>query len=512
MAKTLRLLLGDQLNSNHSWFNHTDPDVLYVLMEIRPETDYALHHIQKVIGFFSAMRAFAGKLKDQGHVVHYVKLDDPENKQSFAENLIGLIQTNPINRVEYQIPDEWRLYKLFQTLPHELNVPVCSVESEHFFIPFQDMEGYRPQKGKRLVMETFYRRMRKETGILMENSKPVGEKWNYDQDNRKRLPKGIEQQAPAMFQHDVSDLYDMVQKAGIKTIGTLNPKAFTWTVSRAESLDMLDFFLKNYLAVFGTYQDAMKQGGGALFHSRLSFSLNTKMLSPKEVVEAALNAWQARMDEISLSQVEGFVRQILGWREYMRLIYWNGMPGYKTSNFFQHQRSLPAFYWTGETKLNCLHHAINESLQTAYAHHIQRLMVTGNFALLCGVHPDEVDRWYLGIYMDAIEWVELPNTRGMSQFADGGMVATKPYVSSANYIHKMSDYCSNCHYNHKLATGEKACPFNALYWRFFMVHQERLKTNNRLSFVYKLLDKKTPDEKKRLMDQAETCLRQLHHL
>jgi deoxyribodipyrimidine photolyase-related protein len=271
-------------------------------------------------------------------------------------------------------------------------------------------------------------------------------------------------------------------------------------------------FVKSGLEAFGTYQDAMTAENWYLFHSRLSFALNTKMLRPLEVIQAVLRAWEQKKPPIQIQQVEGFVRQILGWREYMRGMYWAMMPDLESVNYFNHDTALPDYYWTADTPMNCMRRAIGQSLQHAYAHHIQRLMVTGNFALLAGIDPAQVDDWYLGIYIDAIQWVELPNTRAMSQFADGGQVATKPYVSSAKYIHSMSDYCETCAYDWKKRHGDMACPFNSLYWHFFERHRQLLGKNARVAMMYRVWDRMDTDEKKRILKQADTYLKDLNHV
>ena len=277
-------------------------------------------------------------------------------------------------------------------------------------------------------------------------------------------------------------------------------------ITRRQSLALLKHFLNYGLPCFGTYQDAMTVDSWSLFHSRLSFALNAKLLDPLEVIRAALQRWEEERGHISIAQIEGFVRQILGWREYMRGIYWALMPEFESMNFFGHTARLPGWYWSGETRMHCLAQAVGQSLDYAYAHHIQRLMITGNFALLAGVAPDEVNAWYLGVYVDALEWVEMPNTRGMSQFAEGGLIATKPYVSSANYIHKMSDYCSGCFYDHKRRHGGKACPFNSLYWHFLERHRNLLSKNPRMGTMYRVLDKMEKDERRRVLSQGDEYL------
>jgi deoxyribodipyrimidine photolyase-related protein len=285
-----------------------------------------------------------------------------------------------------------------------------------------------------------------------------------------------------------------------------------WPINRDQCLELLRHFVKFGLPNFGTFQDAMSEQHWALFHSRLSFALNTKMLHPLEVIKTATDAWAQNKKAISLAQIEGFVRQILGWREYMRGMYWALMPDFADLNYFEHNRALPHYYWDGQTKMNCLKQTIQQSLDKAYAHHIQRLMITGNFALLAGVHPDEVDAWYLGIYIDAIEWVEITNTRGMSQYADAGQIATKPYVSSANYIHKMSDYCQNCFYDRKKKIGERACPFNSLYWHFYDRHRDKLQKNPRIGMMYRTWERMNDSTKSEIIEQAEKYLTKIEEL
>ena len=346
----------------------------------------------------------------------------------------------------------------------------------------------------------------------MEEDEPMGGDWNYDAENRKKFPKKEAVPETYLKSRDVTETVEMIQNSGVETIGTLQPEQFNWPVSRTEAEEGLQFFLQELLPKFGTYQDAMTERSDYLFHSRLSFFMNSKILSPREVVEQTEAYYRKHQDEIDISNVEGFIRQILGWREYMRGIYWHEMPDYAQLNYFEQDRKLPDYYWTGETKMNCMHHAIRNSLENAYAHHIQRLMITGNFALLAGVQPDEVDAWYLGVYIDAIEWVEMPNTRGMSQFADGGIVATKPYISSANYVHKMSDYCKNCYYDRKKKVGEKACPFNSLYWNFIAKNEDKLSNNFRMGMMYRVWGRYDDETQRDILNQAEQYLHQIDEL
>ena len=510
MKKTLRLILGDQLNHQHSWFQQVDENVVYVMMEVRSETDYVVHHIQKVVAFFQSMRLFVDELELKGHQVVYLKLDDSENKQSFTENIRWISQKYEVESIEYQLPDEYRVDQELKSLSEALNLSVCVVDSEHFFTSRTEFAEFFKGK-KQFLMESFYRYMRKKHDILMVAGQPEGDKWNFDSDNRKKIPANHSIIQPYLFHRDVTEIVDMIQKTGVKTMGEIDEKQFIWPVTRNESLELLNFFVEYCLPYFGTFQDAMTLEAWSVYHSRISFAMNVKLISPQEVIEKVILHYRQN-NEISLNQVEGFVRQILGWREYMRGIYWMHMPEYASLNFFNHENKLPDWYWTGETKMKCLSHSIKQSLQFSYAHHIQRLMVTGNFALLAGIHPDEVDRWYLGIYIDASEWVEITNTRGMSQFADGGIVGTKPYVSSANYIDKMGSYCSKCLYNSKLKVGEKACPFNSLYWHFYARNEQLLRKNPRIGMAYVTLDKMQAQVKEELLKQAELYLSKINEL
>ncbi|HKJ67242.1 MAG TPA: cryptochrome/photolyase family protein, partial [bacterium] len=481
--QTLRLVLGDQLNPEHSWFQDGRRDALYVMMEIMPEANYVRHHVQKIVAFFAAMRSFASQLRERGYRVMYFELDAPDNRQSFIENLQQVVQSEGAGYLEYQEPDEYRVDQELQQLENQLSVPVRRISSEHFLTERDTVRQFFGEK-KSLRMESFYHHMRRELNVLMQDGKPVGGQWNFDEENRQILPGEDRPPGPPLFDHEIGLIYDMIQKLGVECIGRMKTDRFWWPIHRKQALQMLKNFLERRLMHFGRYQDAMSGRSSFLYHSALSFALNTKMLSPMEVVRKAEEYWESHQDDITLPQIEGFVRQIIGWREYVRGVYWGYMPEYKHSNFFGNTLPLPEFYWSGDAQMNCLRHAVTQSLELGYAHHIQRLMVTGNFALLAGVDPAEVDVWYLGIYLDAVEWVELPNTRGMSQFADGGLVATKPYVSSANYINKMSDYCRNCHYDPKQRIGSEACPFNALYWDFYRRHREKLENHPRIGFVY----------------------------
>lgn len=508
---TVRLILGDQLNSMHSWFSSVDDDVLYVLMEMRQETDYAVHHIQKVVGFFQAMRAFAEYLDDRDFNVLYLKLDAERNTQKLPDNLKWILEETAATSFEYQLPDEYRLDEQLKEFCSDLAIESAVVDTEHFLTTREEVGQFFDGK-KDWVMEYFYRDMRKRHDWLMDGKKPAGGQWNYDKENRKKLPKDHKPVRHRLFRKDVQDLVKMIEQAGVKTMGSIDAEHFVWPADRQDALHVLNHFIEQLLPNFGRYEDAMSTDDQAVYHSRLSFALNVKMIHPKEVIEKAIEHWRSNQNTITLAQIEGFVRQIAGWREFMRGIYWAKMPGFALGNHLRHQAELPEWYWTGDTKMNCLKHVIGQSLEQAWAHHIQRLMVAGNFALLAGVHPDAVDAWYLGVYIDAIEWVEITNTRGMSQYADGGLVGTKPYVSSANYIKKMSNYCDSCYYSHTQKTGDKACPFNSLYWHFYNRHRERLSNNPRIGMMYRVLDKMKSTERDAVLEQADKYLDKINEL
>ncbi len=357
---------------------------------------------------------------------------------------------------------------------------------------------------KQLRMEFFYRDMRRFSGLLMEGDEPVGGQWNFDHDNRKALPPDVKPPKRRRFAPDAitRDVMAMVERRFPDHFGELD--GFGWAVTQDEALEALDHFIAACLPRFGDYQDAMKAGDGFLFHSVISPYLNVGLLTAREVCDRAEEAW--RRGAAPLNAVEGFIRQILGWREYVRGLYWLKMPEYGTSNALDARRPLPAFYWTGRTRMNCLSLAIGGTIRTAYAHHIQRLMVTGNFALLAGIDPKAVEEWYLLVYADAFEWVELPNTHGMALFADGGIMASKPYAASGAYIDRMSDYCTGCAYDVGEKLGPKACPFNILYWDFLMRNEASLKSNPRMAMPYRTLARMDENRKARIRAEATAFL------
>ena len=508
MVNTIRLILGDQLNADHSWFRQADQGVLFVMAELCQETEYVVHHRQKLLAFFAAMRAFAKALREAGHEVRYFTLDDSADFQGLPDLLNAVLAETCAAAFEYQQPDEYRLDKQLADFAQSLPVETKVVETEHFLTP---KDAWLKYPNKR--MEYFYRTLRREYRVLLDGQgKPEGGRWNFDADNRAALPKDAELPEPLQFSRDVSDLDAMLERHSVKSFGRVDAKALIWPCTRAQSRQLLADFIERLLPQFGRFQDAMTRRGWSLYHSRLSFCLNTKMLHPLEVIRAAEDRWRKAPESVSLAQAEGFVRQILGWREYVRALYWHQMPGYAETNYLDAHRPLPGYYWTGETQMACMAHTINQSLDHAYAHHIQRLMVTGNFALLAGLDPDAVDAWYLGIYIDAVEWVEMPNTRGMSQYADGGLIASKPYAASGQYIRKMSDYCAGCHYKVNVKTGSESCPFNSLYWHFLDRNREQLSANSRLKLVYANWDRQASQQRQAILITAQQRLEHLEEL
>jgi len=492
--------LGDQLNPQHAWFRSVDPQVVYVLMEVRQETDYVLHHAQKIIAIFAAMRDFARQLREAGHRVRYVALDDPSNRQRITDNLTALVQRYGAQHVEWQHPDEWRLDALLRTWAAQQPFTTAAIDSQHFLTTRHEMAQFFAGR-KQWLMEHFYRHMRRRHHLLLDAvGEPEGGQWNFDHDNRKPWPGTPKEPADARPMHDHRELWLLIKNTGVNSFGDAQAAQMRWPLNRAEALASLGHFIDTALPHFGDFEDAMSSLSQRLFHSLLSFALNVKMLNPLEVVQRVEIAY--RSGHAPLAAVEGFIRQIVGWREYVRGIYWSQMPGYDERNALGHQLPLPRWFWSGNTRMRCLQQAIGQSLETAHAHHIQRLMVIGNFALLAGLAPKAMHQWYLGVYIDAFEWVELPNTLGMSQYADGGLIATKPYVSSGAYINRMSDYCRGCHYKHKEKLGPQACPFNALYWDFFARHASVFGKNRRLALVYRQLERLRGPELTALQGQA----------
>lgn len=500
----LRPVLGDQLS--HALASLRDGDKsrdVVLLVEVAEETTYVRHHPQKIALVLSAMRHFADALRDDGWTVDYVTLDDGANTGSFTGEIVRAVGRHGPKRIVATEPGEWRVGRDMDGWADAAGLTVEIREDDRFLCSRHRFAAWAKGR-KQLRMEHFYREMRRETGILMDGDTPVDGRWNFDAENRRRLPSDVTPPPVREIEPDAitREVLDLVRARFPDHFGDLEP--FRWAVTRVEALDLLERFVRDRLPRFGDFQDAMVVDEPHLFHALLSPYLNLGLLGPREVVDAALRAYEDGL--APLNATEGFVRQILGWREFVRGLYWQLMPDWAETNALDARRPLPGFYWTGETDLRCLAEAIGQTRRYGYAHHIQRLMVTGNFALLIGAAPKAVNRWYLEIYVDAFEWVELPNTHGMALFADGGTLASKPYAASGKYIDRMSDYCRSCRYNVRETTGEAACPFNALYWHFLDRNRDTLSGNHRLGMVYKTWDRMAPGRRAETLAAAERFL------
>ncbi|MGF1648958.1 MAG: cryptochrome/photolyase family protein [Hyphomicrobiaceae bacterium] len=501
---TVVLVLGDQLTHTLSSLVGVEQATTVVLLcEVHDEATYVRHHKKKIAFLFSAMRHFAAELRARGWQVDYVKLDAPSNTGSFVGEVERAIARHKVARIRVTEPGEWRLREEFERWEARFGLPVEILEDDRFLASRAEFAAFAKAR-KSLRMEYFYREMRKRTGLLMDGNEPEGGRWNFDHDNRK--PAGAELAMPPVprFEPDpeTRDVLALVEQRFGNHFGDLEPFWFGVTAQDAEAA--FAHFLDHGLPHFGDFQDAMLKGEKFLYHSVTSLYLNAGLLDPLEMCRAAERRYRDGL--APLNAVEGFIRQIIGWREYVRGIYWLKMPDYADQNFLRASRNLPDFYWTGETDMVCLAEAIRQTREEAYAHHIQRLMVTGNFAMLIGVEPKQINDWYLIVYADAYEWVEMPNVIGMSQFADGGLLGSKPYAASGAYINRMSNYCSSCRYDVKLKTGSKACPFNALYWDFLDRNRAQLGTNPRLGTVYSSWDRMGPDKQDAYRDSARAFL------
>ncbi len=501
----LRVILGDQLSTRLEVVAGADKarDV-FLIAEVMAEATYVRHHVKKIAFLFSAMRHFAEALRAAGYAVRYVTLEDPENTQSLDGEILRAVETLQPARVVVTEPGEWRLREGFEALRLALGAPLEILPDTRFLCDHATFDAWA--EGRReLRMEFFYREMRRRHDILIEpDGKPTGGRWNFDAENRKPPKAGLTSPPRISFRKDAITLevLELVRRRFPDGYGRLEP--FHFAVTRRQALRELDHFIANILPGFGDYQDAMVAGEPYLRHSLLAAYINAGLLYPLEVCRRAEAAYRA--GQAPLNAAEGFIRQILGWREFVRGIYWRFMPDYATRNALDAHEPLPWFYWSGETRMACVREALAHTYDHAYSHHIQRLMITGNFALLAGLDPAEVHEWYLAVYADAYEWVELPNTLGMALHADGGLVASKPYAASGAYIRRMSNFCGGCAYDATVAVGEGACPFNALYWDFVARHRERFGGNARMPYVYANWDKMGEARQTALRDQAQAHL------
>ena len=497
------LVLGDQLDENASCLEGFDPQQDAIWMaEVGEESTHVMSSKQRSCVFLSAMRHFAQGLREKHWPVIYAFLDAPDNTGTLAGELDkAILQYKPQGLV-MTAPGDWRVLQSLRSvaLRHGLNLDLR--DDTHFFSTVRDFAQHAEGR-KQIRLEYFYRELRQKHQVLMDGKKPVGGQWNFDADNRSSFGKNGPDHipAPTRFEPDETtrEVMQLVNSRFANHPGSL--ATFGWAVNRTQALQVLADFIQYRLPQFGQYQDAMWEGEVWLYHSHVSCALNLKLLNPREVVAAAENAFHS--GHAPIEAVEGFVRQILGWREYVRGIYWTQMPDYAERNSMQALAKLPGFYWTGDTDMACLRDAIGQTLKHGYAHHIQRLMVTGLYALLFGVHPKVVHEWYLAVYVDAVEWVELPNTLGMSQYADGGLMASKPYVASGKYIDRMSNHCKGCRFNPALSTGETACPFTTLYWDYLDRHADSLAQNPRMLMQLKNLNRLSDADRDAIRQQAQ---------
>tara|TARA_Y200000002_G_scaffold169950_1_gene140168 strand:- start:205 stop:1722 length:1518 start_codon:yes stop_codon:yes gene_type:complete len=503
----LALIMYDQLSHDLPTFRHIDKAKDVILMvEVVDLTTHVAHHKKKLVFIFSAMRHFAAHLKRDGFNVIYRQIDDPQHSGSLCEELEKEISNRDYQSVIYTHPSEYTDWINIQKLLKSRAVDARCLDDARFLATEEEFKDFAHDK-KQLRMEYFYRQMRKKYNILMNHDEPEGGKWNYDAENRK-FPKG-QLDIPPTYHKDPDEItqavIECVSEKFSHHFGDIMP--FHLAVTREDALIALKKFIEQRLEHFGDFQDAMVQGEPWMYHAHISFYINIGLLNPLECIKMAESTYYHK--GYPLNAVEGFIRQILGWREYIRGIYWLKMPEYKTLNFLSAERKLPDFYWTGDTPMNCLAQSVKETKNNAYAHHIQRLMVLGNFALLAGIHPDEINNWYWIVYLDAYEWVELPNVSGMVLFADGGLLASKPYAAGGSYINKMSNYCQSCQFKVAVKTGEDACPFNYLYWDFLMRNQKELSNNPRIAMMYRTIAKMPQEKINAIKDSADQFLSQL---
>lgn len=498
--KNLRFIFSDQLSHSISSLTDIEKEDIIFLCEVMEEVIYVKHHPKKIAFLFASMRHFAAELESKGHQIRYVKLTDPSNTNTLSSEINRAVQDFDVERIVVTEPSEYRIKIIVGSWQALLGIPIEIRTDNRFLCSLQEFKAWSQGK-KQLRMEYFYRDMRKKYQILMEsNGSPIGGQWNYDKENRKPPIKDL--RSPQRISHKKSiflkEVLKMVDEKFSDHFGILEP--FHYAVTREQALIELYDFVNNILPHFGDYQDAMVRGEAYLYHSLLSSYINAGLLLPLEICQLADEAY--KNGKAPLNAAEGFIRQILGWREYVRGIYWLKMPEYADLNYLDAKIPLPSFYWGAKTNMSCVAEAVSHTRDHAYSHHIQRLMVTGNFALLAGLNVKQVQEWYLAVYSDAYEWVEMPNTLGMALFGDGGIVGSKPYAASGKYIHKMSNFCEKCHYDPNQMFGEKACPFNALYWHFLARNRYKLEYNQRLSYVYSTWDKFSVEKQNAIINKA----------
>ena len=501
----IRLILGDQLDFSLTSLDEFDKSQDIILMaELKTEATYVNHHKKKIAFVFSAMRHFAEECRLKGWNVEYIDYFHPNNKGNFIHQLHHSIEKFLPKKIVMTEAGEYRLRKAFLQFQLESSIPVQICEDTRFFTSKAYFDNWAEGRTQ-LRMEYFYRELRRNNNILMnKDGTPIGGKWNYDSENREPPDEGKIIPPPTKISPDqiTSDVLLLVEKEFSHHFGSLDD--FHYAVTRKDALYVLSKFIEERLENFGNFQDAMITDEPWMYHSHIGLYLNIGLLSPKEVVAKVEQVYYD--EQLPLNSVEGFIRQILGWREYIRGLYWHKMPEYAEMNYLNLQADLPDFYWTSDTKMNCISQSVKQTYDHAYAHHIQRLMILGNYALLTGISPKALNNWFLSVYMDAYEWVELPNVSGMVLFADGGLLASKPYVSGGAYIDRMSNYCKSCSYKVKQKTGEAACPFNYLYWNFLIKNESSFTKNPRMGMMYRTLSKMSEENKKNIVEDAEKWL------
>lgn len=510
MSNNIRFIFYDQLSRSISSLEDIDKKNDHIVfIETKDEFSDVPHHPKKIVFILSSMRHFAKELLEEGHNVIYIKMDDKNNSQNLLIELGKIIKKITCRKLIITKPSRYDLVAKIDNFLCNLEILTEVREDNRFFANEKDFQKWANNK-KQLRMEYFYRELRKKYHVLIDqNGEPEGGVWNFDTENREPPSKNMSFLRRVSFKKDdiTFSVINLVKDHFSSNFGSID--SFYFSVTRSQALKEAKHFIENLLPLYGKYQDAMVRGERYLYHSLLSSYLNIGLLLPLELCQMAENAY--RENKAPINSVEGFVRQIMGWREFIRGIYWHFMPNYKEGNFLSATNKLPSFYWGGKTKMSCIEEVVSQTYKDAYSHHIQRLMVTGNFGLISGINPKELSDWYLAVYADAYEWVELPNTIGMALFADGGIVGSKPYAASGKYINKMSNFCKDCFYNPNDMLDEKACPFNALYWNFIDKHQEKFRSNQRMKFVYNVWDKFDPQKKSKIKEHATTLLNQLQN-
>lgn len=503
----IRLILGDQLSEGIATLKGCRAEDIILLAEVREEASYVRHHKKKIAFIFSAMRHFGEALLARGYTLRYVRLDDPHNSGSLKGEVRRLVSRQRFTEIIVTEPGEYRLLREMRGWERSLGLPVTILPDARFIASHADFGAWAEGR-QQLIMEYWYRLLRRRTGLLMDGDKPEGGQWNYDQQNRKRLKPGTALKGPLWFEANAQTeaVLRLVRRHFPNHFGDLQP--FRFAVTGAQAEQALAHFIEYQLPRFGDYQDAMQSAEPFLFHSVISQYINCGLLDPLAVCKQVERAYYR--GAAPLNAVEGFIRQIIGWREFMRGIYWRYMPDYARKNVLRARRPLPAFYWNAETDMRCVSEVVGMTRRHAYSHHIQRLMVTGNFAALAGLDVKQVSDWYLAVYADAYEWVELPNTLGMALHADGGLVGTKPYISSGAYIHRMSDFCGRCRFDPKRRAGPDACPFTTLYWDYLMRHESRFKQNPRMALAYRNLDRFDAEQRRTIRKQVRDFLNRLN--